>query len=144
MALKGGDKFYARVNGWKLTSGSLKVGFLEGATYPEGQSVPAVAAFNEFGTGNAPPRPFFRNAINKNGAKWGKAGATILKSTGGDVKKTLMLLGEGIKGDIIQSINDLVSPPLAQSTIDRKGFDKPLIDTAVMVNSVDYVVKVGK
>lgn len=146
MALKGGDNFRARVNGWTLRPGSLKVGFLEGATYPDGTSVPLVAAVNEFGRPDIgqPPRPYFRNAIRKNSAKWAKAGGAILKSTNGNVEKTLMLLGEGIKGDIVQSINDLVSPPLKQSTIDRKGFSKPLIDTSVMINSVDYVVKVGK
>lgn len=143
MALKGGEKFMARVNGWKLTAGSLRVGFLEGSTYPDGTSIPLVAAINEFGAPSRgqPPRPFFRIAIAKNRDKWGKAGALILKSTNGDVPKTLALLGEGIKGDVIQSINDLTSPPLAQSTIDRKGFDKPLIDDAIMINSVGVEVK---
>lgn len=143
MAFKNPEKFGVKLMAWKLEKGSMKVGFLEGGTYPEqygGTSIPLVAALNEYG-GSGPPRPFFRRAIEKNSAKWGKAAATILKATKGDVPKTLALLGEGIKGDIIQSINDLVSPPLAQSTIDRKGFDKPLIDHAIMVNSVGVEVK---
>lgn len=119
---------------------TLKVGFLEGATYPDGTSVPFVAAMNEFGHGNAPPRPFFRRAIMDNSDKWAKAASLILKKTKGDTQKTLELVGEGIKGDIIQSINDFVSPPLAQSTIDRKGFDKPLIEDAIMINSVGVEV----
>jgi len=36
-----------------------------------------------------------------------------------------------------------VSPTLAQSTVDRKGFSKPLIDTGNMLNSVTKVVKTG-
>jgi hypothetical protein len=52
----------------------------------------------------------------------------------------LALMGEDIQGALIQSINDFTSPPLAQSTIDRKGFDKPLIDEAIMVNSTGYRV----
>jgi hypothetical protein len=142
MAFKNPEKFGAQINGWKLAPGTLKVGFLEGATYPDGTSVPFVAAMNEFGVPShgQPPRPFFRRAIQANKDKWGKAAAMILKATNGDVPKTLALLGEGIKGDIVQSINDLVAPPLAQSTIDRKGFDKPLIEHAIMINSVGVEV----
>jgi hypothetical protein len=40
-----------------------------------------------------------------------------------------------------QSIRDTNDPPLAQATIARKGFAKPLIDTSVMINSVDYEVE---
>jgi hypothetical protein len=33
-----------------------------------------------------------------------------------------------------------MTPKLADITIARKGFSKPLIETALMVNSVSYVV----
>lgn len=146
MSLKGGDKLEAALN--KLASklekgGSVKVGFLEGSTYPDGTSIPLVAAINEYGAPSRgqPPRPYFRRMIAAKSSEWPKAIAGLLKSTNGDVQKTLELTGEGIKGQLIQSINDLVSPPLAQSTIDRKGFDKPLIDEAIMINSVGVEVK---
>ena len=67
--------------------------------------------------------------------------AHVLKTTKGDVPKTLGILGEVIKGDIIESINILVSPPLAESTIDNKGFDKPLIHNKIMINSVGVEIK---
>lgn len=123
--------------------GSVKVGFLAGGTYPDGTSIPLVAAINEYGAPSRgqPPRPFFRRMIAAKSPEWPKAAAALLKSTGGDVDKTLALMGKEIKGQLIQSINDLVSPPLAQSTIDRKGFDKPLIDEAIMINSVGVEVK---
>lgn len=142
--IKGGDKFEAAMHelASKISGGkSLEVGFLAGATYPDGTGVPFVAAMNEFGHGNAPPRPFFRRMIAAKSPEWPKAIAGLLKKTNYDVDRTLDLTGEAIKGQLVQSINDLVSPPLAQSTIDRKGFDKPLIDTSVMVNSVGYQVK---
>ena len=143
MPFKDPDLFNTSLSNWKLAAGSMKVGFLEGSTYPEGTSIPLVAAINEFGAPSRgqPPRPFFRRAVQENSNKWGKAAALILKSTGGDVPKTLALLGERIKGDIIKSINDLVEPTLAPSTIKRKGFDKPLIDRAIMINSVGVEVK---
>ncbi len=142
--IKGGEKFEAAMLdiARKINSNkSLRVGFLEGSTYPDGTSVPFVAAMNEFGHGNVPPRPFFRGMVQRKSPEWPAAIAGLLKSTGMDVDKTLQLTGMAIQGQLVQSINDLVSPPLAQSTIDRKGFDKPLIDTSVMVNSTGYEVK---
>lgn len=134
----------------KIKKGSVKVGFLEGATYPDGQSVANVAALNEYGHtvkgkgGDESyfvlPRPFFRNMIADKKAEWPAAIALQLKKNGGDVQKTLNVTGIAIGGQLQQSIRDLVSPPLAPSTIARKGFDKPLIDTGHMLNSVDHEV----
>jgi hypothetical protein len=124
--------------------GSLEVGFLEGATYPDGTPVAAVAFWNEFGNGSAPPRPFFRTMIAKESPSWP---AKIMALAGShdtminyDGAKILALMGEDIDGALKQSINDLTSPPLAESTIKRKGFSKPLIDTSHMINSTSYRV----
>lgn len=134
------DKFLTELGNKLLKKRAVKVGFLAGATYPDGTSVPLVAAFNEFGA-SGPPRPFFRRMIAAKHGEWPAVVAGLMKSTNYDVEKTLALTGEGIKGQLIQSINDLVDPPLAPSTIARKGFDKPLIDTSVMINSVGVEVK---
>lgn len=144
VSITGGNKFEAAMAelASKLATGkTLRVGFLENATYPDGTSVPFVAAMNEFGNNNSPPRPFFRNMIQAKSPEWPAAIAGLLQSTDCDVDKTLMLTGEAIKGQLQESINTLTSPPLAESTIARKGHSKPLIDTSVMVNSVDYDVK---
>lgn len=121
-------------------SGSVEVGFLEGATYPDGTPVAAVAYWNEFGNGSAPPRPYFRGMIASESPKWPAKVAALAKATNNDGEKVLALMGEEIEGELKQSINDLTSPPLAASTIARKGFDKPLIDTSHMVNSTGYRV----
>lgn len=142
--IKGGDKFEAAMHelASRVENGrSLKVGFLEGATYPDGKPVALVAFWNEFGTVKMPPRPFFRRMIASKSPEWPKAIAGLLRSTNYDVDRTLNLTGEAIKGQLVQSINELTSPPLAPSTIARKGFDKPLIDKAIMVNSVGYQVE---
>jgi hypothetical protein len=119
----------------------LKAGFLEGATYPDGTPVPMVAATNEFGNpaNNQPPRPYFRNAISTNEGEWQEA-MTRLIGNGGDTRDVLSLLGEIIVDDIKESIRQLDAPPLSPVTIARKGFDKPLIDTSNMLNSVSYEV----
>jgi hypothetical protein len=142
--VSGGKKFEAAVTNLvsKLNKpGSVKIGFLRGATYPDGQSVAEVAFFNDRGTKTAPPRPFFRNMIAAKQREWPAAMAGLLKTTNYDVARTMELTGEAVKGQLQQSIKDTNSPPLAQSTIDRKGFSKPLIETSVMINSVDKEVK---
>ncbi|MVW80180.1 hypothetical protein [Bordetella sp. 02P26C-1] len=124
------------------SAGTLRVGFLEGATYPDGTPVPYIAALNEFGdlAHNQPPRPFFRNMIEEKSRSWGGAFGKIAKASDYDMDATLGQMGEGIKGQLQQSITDLTTPALAPSTVRAKGFDKPLIDTGHMQNSVDYEV----
>jgi hypothetical protein len=135
---------------------TLKVGFLKGATYPEtGIPVGQVAAWNEFGVYRTmgegehgpvawrqPPRPFFRIMIAAQSAKWPAMAAALLKANN-DVDATLDVLGQEIQGRIKESINALMAPPLAQATIDKKGFDKPLIEHAIMLNAVSFEVVRG-
>lgn len=119
----------------------LKVGFLEGAEYTDRTSIPMVAATNEFGNpaNNQPPRPFFRNAIAENEEKW-KEKTSQLIERGDDIGEIFSTLGEIIVDDIKGSIRKFESPALSPVTIARKGFDKPLIDTSDMLNSVSYEV----
>ena len=81
-----------------------------------------------------------RNTVAKHKAEWGPATARNLRATDFNVDKTLERMGQGIKGQVQQSINELREPPLAPSTIKAKGFDKPLIDTGYMLDRVDYNV----
>lgn len=124
----------------KQMNGSVEVGFLDGATYPDGTPVAAVAFWNEFGTSTSPARPFFRNMIAAESPSWPDKLAAAYKATGGDGQKSLALMGEDIDGALKQSINDFSTPGNAPSTIAAKGFDKPLIDTGHMVNSTGYRV----
>ncbi|MCK1076360.1 hypothetical protein MX032_10595 [Enterobacter cloacae subsp. cloacae] len=130
----------------KLGDGkTLRVGFLEGAKYPDGQSVPMVAAANEYGDPamNRPPRPFFRNMIAEKSPEWPQDIAKIAEATGYDAETMLGMMGEHIKGQLQGSIRDLMEPALSPVTIARKGFSKPLIETSHMLNSVDYDIKDG-
>jgi hypothetical protein len=138
----GGDKFARILSDAASNLANAKqvsVGFLEGS-YPDGEGIAQVAFWNEFGTVNQVPRPFFRRMIAKESRHWGADLAASLKKDY-DAKKALGLMGEQIKGELVQSINDFTDPPLKPSTIKRKGFAKPLIDTALMVRSVDSEVK---
>ncbi|EMY4690305.1 hypothetical protein AAYT81_002588 [Yersinia enterocolitica] len=128
--------------GGSLSSVQLKVGFLKGATYPDGTSLPMVAAVNEFGNpgNNQPPRPFFRSAISRHSSEWSENVEKLVSSNEGDTEKVLQIMGEVISGHIRESIRELVEPPLSEATIKAKGFSKPLIDTGHMLDSVDYEV----
>jgi len=124
---------------------TLRVGFLEKSKYPDGTPVAMIAAINEYGAPSRgqPPRPFFRNMIRDKQGEWPAAIAGLLRSHDMDAAEALDDAGEAIEGQLRQSINDLTDPPLAESTIRRKGFDKPLIDTTNMINSVAHEVKKG-
>jgi hypothetical protein len=124
--------------------GTLRVGFLEGATAPNGDSIPLRAAMNEFGHGNVPPRPFFRNMIAAKSGEWPDGIAHQLKATNYDAKLTLERAGEAIKGQLQESILDLWAPPLSPKTIAKKGFDKPLIEHGDMINAAAWEVTTSK
>jgi hypothetical protein len=123
---------------------TVRIGFLEGATYPDGKKVAMIAAIQEFGAPSKgiPPRPFFRNMVAAKKREWPPVLVAQLKANGGDLDKALAVLGDGIAGQLRQSIVDTNTPPLAAATIRRKGFAKPLVDTGHMLQSVDYEVKI--
>jgi hypothetical protein len=147
MKISGGDKLEAalkRIATNLEKAASVDVGFMGGATETDGTLVAAVAAYNEFGTTTIPPRPFFRSAIAKNSAQWPDQIAGALKANDYDSAKALDLVGQEIQEEIQQSIIETNLPPLAPSTIARKGSAKPLVDTATMLNGVTHRVRQEK
>ena len=97
----------------------VDVGFYAKSNYPDGTSLPMVAAILEYGAPRAgiPPRPYFRNMIAAKGPKWPAATAALLKSNGYDASKTLEQVGAAIKGQLQQSIKDTNSPALSPVTL---------------------------
>jgi hypothetical protein len=81
--------------------------------------------------------------IAKESPTWGKKLAKIAKATNYDGAQSLGIMGRDIGGALRQSINELVTPPLSPVTIKKKGFDKPLIDTTQMINSITSKVNDG-
>lgn len=143
MELKGSDSLMKKLQeiAEKMNAGSVSVGFMAGATYPDGTGVPQVAFWNEFGTISSPPRPFFRGMISEESGSWPEKMAKLAKATKYDGEKVLGMMGEDIQGALKESINKFDSPALAESTIKGKGFSKPLIDAGHMINSITYKVE---
>lgn len=126
----------------RMGNEAVSVGFMEGATYPDGAPVAAVAFWNEYGdpAHKQLPRPFFRRMIAAESPGWAAKIGKLAKATKYDGAHVLALMGEDIKGALQQSINSFQAPALAESTVKAKGFAKPLIDTSHMLNSITYKV----
>lgn len=141
--LSGGSKLeaaLAEIAKRVTTASEVSVGFLVDATYPDGKPVAMVAALNEFGHENVPPRPFFREMIQEKSPEWPEAVGDLLISNNYDGCRTLEQSGAAIKGQLQEQITVYAGPGLVESTIERKGHDKELIDSGVMLRSVDYRV----
>lgn len=120
--LRGGEKIMKHLDriSESMGRGTLAVGFLEGATYPDGTSVASVAFWNEFGHGGnfpSPPRPFFRNMIRKEAGTWVQKLARLAKATDFNGPVALGLMGEDIKGALQESINSFSAPALSPTTL---------------------------
>jgi hypothetical protein len=121
-AFKGGKKLEEKLGAIAKAIGkkaTLRVGFLEGAKYPDGTPVAMVAAIQEFGAPRAriPPRPYFRTMIREKRSEWAAGLAIQLREAGYDVAKALARMGDAIKGQLQRSIRDVTSPPLSPVTL---------------------------
>lgn len=102
-----------------------------------------LAYWLEYGTndGKIPPRPFFRNTVEKRSKEWLDFIVKELKDTNLQIKKSINNLGSKIQGNLQKEIVDLQEPPNAPSTIKQKGRSNPLIDTGEMRDSVKFQKK---
>lgn len=120
----------------------LTAGFYKDAKYEDGTSVAQVAMWNNFGRNEegcfVPPRPFFSETISKNKDKWVNNYSKALKNTDYHIEKSSKLVGEQMRADIVDSINECTDPPNAEATIKEKGRDAPLKDTYHLMRSVGY------
>jgi hypothetical protein len=120
----------------------VRVGFLEGATYPDGTPVAMVAAIQNFGAPAAgiPPRPFFSDMVERHKGDWGDTFGNVLMDADYNAGRALALMGKGMAGQLREQIVETNAPPLSPRTIAAKGSEKPLIDTGHMLESVDKEV----
>lgn len=148
MSVKGGDKLAKHLNRIAERIGkanSVRVGFLEGATYPaKGKkdvvlSVATVAFLNNFGTSKARARPFFSDMIREETPTLGKKVEAAMKANDYDADAVLNLVGTYLKDKLVQKIVEWPADN-APSTVAKKGFNKGLIDKGVMQRSVDFEV----
>lgn len=139
------------------TSKVGKVGWLESAKYPDGQSVAYVATIQEYGSApqGIPPRPMMRPTINEQEQSWRKIaqqGARAILSGKATNQTVLEAIALKSSGDIRKKIASITSPALSFSTIAArksklasKGATgvstKPLVDTGVLLATLTGVVE---
>jgi hypothetical protein len=152
VTVRGGNKLVDKLRVLAEHIGSAKavrIGFLSGSTYPDGTSVPMVAAIQEYGAPSRgiPARPFFRNMIATKKAEWPKAISSALQDNGMDALTALHKVGRGIKGQLQQSIVDTNSPALSPVTVMLRGMkshDQSLVVTGKTVGEAARRVAQGK
>ncbi len=138
--LRGLDNLARRLK--TLAATKVKVGFFEEDKYEDGIPVAQVAAYNEFGTRFHPERPFMQETIHdkQTRAKLIKAlakAATATITGKGNARAILATLGKLFAEEIKITIASYPGNNSA-TTIERKGFDRPLYDTGKMLESVKF------
>lgn len=128
----------------------VKVGLVAG----EADSDEIMKGFwNEFGTrggasgggwgGPIPERPFLRNAMRDNAAKYRqgmKQGAVKALRGQTGLRTILAELGNDAQDDVKDSIVSLSSPPNSPVTIELKGSDNPLIDSGALHDAIRWKI----
>lgn len=154
IGIKGGgllEKRLAQLAKQVSNPATLRVGFLENATYPDGTSVAEVAAIQNFGAPGRgiPPRPFFSNMVARESPAWGAKLGKILarEDINWDAEKALTLMGEGIAAQLKQYIVETNAPPLSAITLmlrKMKQENPNLVVTGATVGEAASRIKAGE
>jgi hypothetical protein len=113
--------------------------------FKPGPTMAELGEIFEFGLGNNPQRSWLRGFLSENGdklsAKVKRVAEKVLK---GEItaEAGMNLLGLDAVGGIKKRIQAGIQPPLAASTLARKGPNKttPLIDSAMWIGSITHEV----
>lgn len=128
----------------RVTGGHIvKIGFPSGASEKDGTPSALVGAVHEFGSESRgiPERSFLRSTMQEQMNKYIEMNKrTLQRVVNGAMRMRLALelLGQVASGDVKKKIRSGPFTPLSQGTIDRKGSDRPLIDTGDMLKNVTY------
>lgn len=139
-----GERYLKEIN--RLVESEIRVGFQSGeSSYDDGTDLVAVAAYNEYGTSDTPARPFMKQSFENHEQELRAACENAFKgvSSGGSAETALKQLGVFAKGLIQEEIASGSFEPNKPSTIKKKGSARPLIDTGLMRQSVNYTIKKG-
>lgn len=138
----------------RYKSMSIKAGVLAGATYPDesgkkladgsiltkdpraGLPVAMIAMALNYGTSKVPARPFMEKTITDRSAEWIK-GLTVMMTMGYDAEVAMGQIGQAMKDDIKTTISEWPADNSA-AWVAKKGFDRGLVWTSHLLNSVEW------
>lgn len=129
----------------KSLQGTVSVGFFDDVTYPEsGRSVASVMEEQEFGNGPIPARPLMRYAAATSESVVREVvKAVSVDVIAGQMDGSILLdaVGIAVQEQIVNQIafGDFVAN--APFTIEKKGFDHPLLETGMASESVQFKVE---
>jgi hypothetical protein len=115
----------------------------------DGETVGTVALWLNYGTERMPARPYLDRAIATMTGDLGReARESIRKIVGSqhvDVATALRPLAERMLDEVRHEFDTARqwAEPLAQSTIDRKGHDQPLLDGGTVRDALSYAIVDG-
>lgn len=127
----------------KLRGRAVKVGLRAGGPSNKGVPVVQYAAFQELGTDRIPARPFMRRTADMGTAPLQKfAQSLVARLMAGQISVEAVLDSMGLwyQARIRATIRSAKTwaAPNSPKTIKRKKSSSPLIDDAIMLNSIDY------
>lgn len=141
----------------EMAAGSrVKVGVLSEAGgdkehNDDGITLVELAAIHEYGSpaANIPERSFIRRTFSEKAEELAKMQEKLVAAIVNrkmDVRTALEALGQWGAAEVKKTIKTgpHIPPPLKKKTADRKGSDRPLVDTGLLANSVTHVVEIGK
>lgn len=134
----------------KIKGSYVSIGIQEDAgDYDSGTSVVAVGFWNEFGTEDIPSRPFIRSTLEAHKNELEELRQSLLKKVlNGDltIEKGLETIGfrvrEWIKATILQNDFQANAPSTAEAKRRKGVAPKPLLDTRLLLRSIEYKVVV--
>ncbi len=142
------DKGYRRIlaNLYDGKAGQLDVGVHGGLDqwYNNGMNVVTVATFAEFGTVNAPKRPWLRGWFDENTdlVKFWMRNEFVRVVAGEQTRQeALDNVGRRCVHGIKQRILDGIKPDNAPATVAKKGFGLPLFETGKFLNAIGFRTK---
>lgn len=141
-----GEKFLRELQ--ELSQMQVRVGFQRGKKHKgkgkrAGADLVDIALYNELGTDTIPSRPFLAQTVDQQGEAIKQASAKlVVQVVEGKMKgkQALKNIGVLVKGAVQHQMVEGEFVPNAPSTIQRKGSDKPLIDTGQMRQGVSYQI----
>ncbi|MPW31953.1 hypothetical protein F9L16_23650 [Agarivorans sp. B2Z047] len=120
------------------------------AKYEDGTSILLVATVNNFGSPsrNIPARPFISlssEPMIEKTAPIAESLIPVLNQGKASIADILQQMGPPAVDVMQQTINDLKEPPNAASTIiKKKGSANPLVNTKLLVQSINFAVRKPK
>lgn len=124
---------------------NAKGGYIDVGYFVE--SIATYAAANEFGTDRIPSRAFMRSTIDRNRRKYERMiqDATLrAQKLNIPLETALLRVGNEVRNDIIQAIRGWSTPPNAESTAAKKGYNAPLTETGQMQRALNIRTKGGQ